>query len=67
MYFQDLKDWYNFVLGECLKHRTQLSRSTYCKDKRETWRKQFFFKYIMDIKNQEGLVFLQVARTGEKH
>ena len=43
MYFHDLESWYDFELGECLKHRTQSSRSIYCRDHRETWGKQFVF------------------------
>ena len=63
--FQNLKDWYNFDLGECLKHRTQFSCSIYCKDKGDL-EETIYFSYIIDIKIQQGLVFLQVARTGEK-
>ena len=65
MCFQNLKDWYNFDLGECLKHRTQFSCSIYCKDKGDL-EETIYFSYIIDIKIQQGFVFLQVARTGEK-
>ena len=57
MYFHDLESWYDFELGECLKHRTQSSRSIYCRDHRETWGKQFVFLYIRDVTIQRGLVF----------
>ena len=54
--FQNLKDWYNFDLGECLKHRTQFSCSIYCKDKGDL-EETIYFSYIIDIKIQQGLVF----------
>ena len=66
MYFHDLESWYDFELGECLKHRTQSSRSIYCRDHRETWGKQFVFFIYQRCDNSKGACFLQVARAGEK-
>ena len=57
VYFQILKDWYNFDLGECLKHRTQFSCSIYCKDKGDLEKTGCLFFIYYRYKNSTGSCF----------
>ena len=55
--FQNLKDWYNFDLGECLKHRTQFSCSIYCKDKGDLEKTGCLLFIYYRYKNSTGSCF----------
>ena len=57
VYFQNLKDWYNFDLGECLKHRTQFSCSIYCKDKGDLEKTGCLLFIYYRYKNSTGSCF----------
>ena len=55
------------LIWESASSTARNSLAVFTAKTRGTWRKQVvYFSYIIDIKIQQGLVFLQVVRTGEK-